>query len=119
MSLTRARRVAGEMKKEISQIIAREIKDPRIASLTSVTAVELSRDLRHATVYVSIYGSAAEKERTMETLLRAAGFIRSEIGRRIRLRYAPEIYFAEDRSLEYGAHIDSVLKSLQKDNHEE
>ena len=79
-------------------------QDPRIASLTSVTAVELSRDLRHATVYVSIYGSAAEKERTMETLLRAAGFIRSEIGRRIRLRYAPEIYFAEDRSLEYGAH---------------
>ncbi len=118
MSFNRSRRVAGEMKKEISQIIAREIKDPRIAALTSVTAVELSRDLRHAVVYVSIYGSAAEKERTMQTLLRAAGFIRSEIGRRIRLRYAPEIQFAEDRSLEYGAHIDNVLKSLQKDSKE-
>ena len=118
MSLNRVRRVAGEMKKEISRILAREIKDPRIAALTSVTGVDLSRDLRHATVYVSIYGSEAEKEKTMQVLLRAEGFIRSEIGRRIRLRYAPEIHFAEDRSLEYGAHIDKVLKSLHKDTRE-
>ncbi len=119
MSSNRARRVAGEMKKEIGQIIAREIKDPRIASLTSVTGVELSRDLRHASVYVSIYGTAAEKEETMQTLLRATGFIRSEVGKRIRLRYAPEIHFAEDQSMEYGAHIDNVLKKLQESNKEE
>ena len=119
MSLNRARRVAGEMKKEISRIIAREIKDPGIASLTSVTAVELSRDLRHATVYVSVFGTAAEKERTMQALLRATGFILSEIGRRIRLRHTPEIQFSEDLSLEYGAHIEKVLRSLQKDNIEE
>lgn len=118
MSLNRARRVAGEMKKEISRILAREIKDPRITALTSVTGVDLTRDLRHATVYVSIYGSEAEKEKTMQTLLRAAGFIRSEIGRRIRLRYAPEIQFAEDRSLEYGAHIERVLKTLHRDKGE-
>lgn len=116
MALNRARRVAGEMKKEISRIIAREIKDPRIASLTSVTAVELTRDLRHATVHVSIYGSAAEKESTMQTLVRASGFIRSEVGKHIRLRYTPEIHFAEDRSMEYGAHIDNVIKSLHKEN---
>lgn len=119
MSLKRARRVAEEMKKEISRMIAREIKDPGITSLTSVTAVELSRDLRHATVYVSVFGSAAEKEKTMQALERATGFIRSEIGRRIRLRHTPEIHFSEDRSLEYGAHIDKVLKSLQKENLEE
>lgn len=119
MSFNRARRVAEEIKKESSRIIAEEIKDPRIASLTSVTEVELSGDLRHATVYVSIYGSEAEKMETMQTLLRATGFIRSEISKRIRLRYAPEIHFAEDRSLEYGAHIDNILKSLHKEKHGE
>jgi len=117
MSLNRSRRVAGEMKKVVGRVIDREIKDPRIASLTSVTGVDLSRDLRHATIYVSIYGNEAEKNVTMQTLRRAAGFIRSEIGKSIRLRYTPEINFAEDRSMEYGAHIDRVLKSLNEDNH--
>ncbi len=84
--------------------------------MTSVTGVELSRDLRYATIYVSVYGKEAEKNETMETLQRAAGFIRSEIGKSIRLRHTPEISFAEDRSLEYGAHIESVLKSLHEDN---
>lgn len=100
-------------------IIAGQIKDPRIASLTSVTGVELTRDLHYATIYVSIYGNEEEKKETMETLQRAAGFIRSEIGKSIRLRHTPEINFAEDRSLEYGAHIESVLKSLHKDDPEE
>ncbi|HPU00702.1 MAG: 30S ribosome-binding factor RbfA [Firmicutes bacterium] len=118
MSLRRAQRVAEEMKKEISRMIAREIKDPGIAPMTSVTAVELSRDLRHATVYVSVFGTPAEREKTMQALARATGFVRSEIGRRIRLRHTPEIHFSEDHSLEYGAHIDKVLKSLQKENAE-
>ncbi|MGB4182419.1 MAG: 30S ribosome-binding factor RbfA, partial [Dethiobacteria bacterium] len=68
MSVTRSRRVAGEIKKVVGRVIAREIKDPRIASLTSVTGVELSRDLRYATIYVSIYGTEAEKNLTMQTL---------------------------------------------------
>lgn len=117
MPLNRSRRVAGEMKKVVGRVINREIKDPRIASLTSVTGVDLSRDLRYATIYVSIYGSEDEQNETMQILQRAAGFIRSEIGRSIRLRYTPEINFVEDRSMEYGAHIDRVLKSLNKDNH--
>lgn len=116
MSLNRSRRVAGEMKKVVGSLINKEIKDPRIASLTSVTGVELSRDLRYATIHVSIYGSEAEKKETMQTLQRASGFIRSEIGKSIRLRYTPEITFAEDRSMEYGEHIDRVLKSLREDN---
>lgn len=107
------------MKKVLGRLIAREIKDPRIAALTSVTGVDLSRDLRHATVYVSIYGSEAEKNESMQTLKRATGFIRREIGKSIRLRYTPEISFAEDRSMEYGAHIDRVLKSLDEDDRRE
>lgn len=119
MSLNRSRRVAGEMKKVVGRVINREIKDPRIASLTSVTGVEISRDLRYATIFVSIYGNEAEKNLTMQTLQRAAGFIRGEIGKSIRLRYTPEINFVEDRSMEYGAHIDRVLKSINEDNYKE
>jgi ribosome-binding factor A len=119
MSETRARRVAEQIKKEIGQIIASEIKDPRVAALTSVTEVQVSRDLRYASVYVSIYGSEAEKQETIQTLLRAAGFIRGEIGRRIRLRHTPEIVFRQDQSMEHGARINEVLKNLQDEKREE
>jgi len=115
MSENRVRRVAEQIKKDVSQIIIAEIKDPRIAGMTSVTDVELSKDLRYASVYVSIYGSEAEREETLQTLARASGFVRSEIGRRIRLRYTPEINFFLDTSIEYGAYIESVLKSLKEE----
>jgi ribosome-binding factor A len=115
MSENRVRRVAEQIKKDVSQIIGAQIKDPRIAGITSVTEVQLTRDLRYASVYVSIYGSDVEKEETLQTLMRASGFIRSEVGRRIRLRYTPEINFFLDNSIEYGARIDSVIKSLKKE----
>jgi ribosome-binding factor A len=115
MSENRVRRVAEQIKKDVSQIIGAQIKDPRIAGITSVTEVQLTRDLRYASVYVSIYGSDVEKEETLQTLIRASGFIRSEVGRRIRLRYTPEINFFLDNSIEYGARIDSVIKSLKKE----
>lgn len=115
MSENRVRRVAEQIKKDIGQIISAEIKDPRVAGLTSVTEVQLSRDLRYASVYVSIYGSPEKKEETLQTLIRAAGFIRGEIGKRVRLRYTPEINFFLDNSIEYGAHIDSVIKSLKEE----
>ncbi len=115
MSENRVRRVAEQIKKDVSQIIVAEIKDPGIAGMTSVTDVELSKDLRHASVYVSIYGSEAEREETLQTLARASGFVRTEVGRRIRLRYTPEINFFLDTSIEYGAYIESVLKSLKEE----
>ena len=118
MSENRVRRVAEQIRKDISGIINREIKDPRMAGLTSVTEVRLSRDLRYASVYISIYGSDEEKAETLDTLVRASGFIRSEIGRRIRLRYSPEINFYLDNSMEYGAHIEEVIKSLKKEEKE-
>lgn len=115
MSETRARRVAEQIKKEVSLIINGEIKDPRVSSLASVTEVQLTRDLQHATIYISVYGSEKDKQETFQTLLRAAGFIRSEIGKRIRLRRIPEINFQQDNSLEYGARIEQVLKTLDQE----
>ncbi len=120
MSENRIRRVAEQMKKDLSQIINKEIKDPRVSAMTSITDVQLSKDLRYASIYVSIFGTDSEKEETLQTLIRASGFIRSEIGRRIRLRYIPEVNFYLDNSIEYGAHIEKVLKSLKKeDNNDE
>jgi len=115
MSENRMRRVAEQIKKDVSQIIGSQLKDPRVASITSVTEVQLSKDLRYASVYVSIYGIQAKREETLQTLIRATGYIRSEIGRRIRLRYTPEINFYLDNSMEYGAHIDRVIKSLKEE----
>ena len=115
MSENRVRRVAEQIKKDIGQIIASQIKDPRVAGITSVTEVQLTRDLRYASVYVSIFGNDLEKEETLQTLIRAAGYIRGEIGRRIRLRYVPEINFFLDNSIEYGVHIENVIKSLKKE----
>lgn len=119
MSENRIRRVAEQIKKDVSAIIASEIKDPRVAGLTSITDVELTKDLRYASIYVSIFGTEAEKEETLQTLIRASGFIRSEIGRRIRLRYTPEISFYLDNSLEYGAHIERVIRSLKEETGDE
>jgi len=115
MNNPRMRRVSGQLKKEISQII-KELKDPRISpALTSVTDVQVSRDLRHAWVYVSILEDHSERVNTIEVLDKAKGFIRSELGKRIRIRYIPELNFISDQSIEHGARIDEVLKSLKKD----
>lgn len=120
MSENRIRRVAEQMKKDLSLIINKQIKDPRVSAMTSITDVQLSRDLRYASIYVSIYGTESEKDETLQALVRASGYIRSEIGRRIRLRYTPEINFYLDNSIEYGAHIEKVLKSLkEEDNNDE
>lgn len=118
MSENRVRRVAEQIKKDVSSIISSDIKDPRVAGITSVTEVKLTRDLRYASVYVSIYGSETEKEETLQTLIRATGFIRSEVGRRVRLRHTPEINFFLDNSIEYGAHIDNVIKTLKKEEND-
>lgn len=103
------------MKKELGDIIGRKIKDPRIGFVT-VTDVEVSGDLQQAKVYISVLGDEKAKEETLKALTKATGFIRSEIGRRIRLRKTPEIYFEFDESLEYGSRIESILKELKKDN---
>ncbi len=114
----RAHRVGEQMKKELGDIIGRKIKDPRIGFVT-VTDVQVSGDLQQAKVYISVLGDEKAKEETLKALTKATGFIRSEIGQRIRLRKTPEIYFEFDESLEYGSRIESILKELKKDDKED
>lgn len=109
----RAFRIAEQIKKEVSHLCQAELKDPRLTGFLSVTDVEVTRDLSHARVYVSIYGTEQERALTLKALDSALGFIRSEIGRRIRLRHVPELSFHLDKSIEYGAHITEILKDLK------
>lgn|SRR5690625_645416 len=111
-------RIAGEIKREVSSIIATEVKDPRLGML-SITDVEVSRDLSWAKVFFSMLGSEEEKERTLEGLERAKGFVRSELAKRLRLRHTPEIIFLFDPSLEAGAKMDALLKTLQEPQEDE
>ncbi|WP_416826841.1 30S ribosome-binding factor RbfA [Ectobacillus polymachus] len=109
----RANRVGEQMKKEMSDIIGRKIKDPRIGFVT-VTDVQVSGDLQLAKVYISVLGDEEQKQNTLKGLAKATGFIRSEIGQRIRLRKTPEITFEFDESISYGNRIEKLLIDLNK-----
>lgn len=109
----RSGRLSEEIKREISKMILDEIKDPRIKGMVSIIDINVTKDLRYAKVYISIYGNDEEKKETIEGLKSASGYIRHEIGKRIKMRYTPEIVFELDRSIEYGAHISEVLKELK------
>jgi ribosome-binding factor A len=111
----RVGRVGEQIKKEISQMIQMELKDPRIGFIT-VTGVEVTGDLSLARVYLSILGSEEEREETLRSLARAKGFIRSELGRRIRLRHTPDIEFRFDNSVEYGSRIAHLLHEINREN---
>lgn len=108
MAGQRIERLQEQIKKEVSAII-RTLKDPGVG-FVSVTGVELTGDMRHAKVFVSVFGDAAEKEATLAALVRARGYVRSEVGQRVRMRFTPEIHFVLDGSIERGARIDQLLK---------
>ena len=109
----RINRINQEIKKELSEII-RELKDPRIHSMTSVIAVDTAKDLRNAKVYISVLGDEEKQKDTIKGLKSAAGFIRHEIGERLDLRCNPDLVFELDHSIEYGAKINKILNSLEK-----
>ncbi|WP_018660128.1 30S ribosome-binding factor RbfA [Heyndrickxia acidiproducens] len=110
MSL-RANRVGEQMKKELSDIIGRKLKDPRIGFVT-VTDVEVTGDLQQAKVYITVLGDEEQRKNSLAALEKAKGFIRSEVGQRIRLRKTPELLFEMDESIDYGNRIDTLLKKL-------
>lgn len=111
----RTDRLGELIKKEMWDLIVREIKDPRIGFI-SITDVILSKDMRQAKVYVSIYGKEEEKKESFKGLNSASGFIQAELGRRLRLRYAPKLNFFLDSSIEQGSHICNLLNGLSKDD---
>ncbi len=113
MDYKRADRVSDLLKKEIAEMLFREIKDPRIGFVT-ITGVKVSNDLRFAKVFFSLVGTHEELEETTVGLNSASSFIKKKLGKRLRMRHIPDIVFKFDNSLEYGSHIDSILRDLNK-----
>ncbi|MGD1941360.1 MAG: 30S ribosome-binding factor RbfA [Leptolyngbyaceae cyanobacterium] len=109
----RVARVASLIKREVSQMLMSEIKDDRVgAGMASVTDVVVSGDLQHAKIFVSVYGTDEAKVETMAGLQAATGYIRRELGQRIRLRRTPEILFREDLAVERGTRVLSLINEL-------
>lgn len=113
MKNKRAIRVGELLREEISHIILREMKDPRIG-FVSVTDVEVSGDLRHAKVFISVYGTETEKEETMQGLQKARGYVRKLVGDRIKIHHTPELLFRYDDSIEHGVHISEIINDLKE-----
>lgn len=111
-------RIDEEYKKELSQIIGYELKNPNVTGMISVTKVKVTNDLKFAKVYVSILNSKNIKD-TLAGLKKSSGYIRSELAKRVNLRNTPELIFELDDSIEYGAKIDSILKEIMPKKEDE
>lgn len=118
MSDVRVRKLQEFIKQEFSQMLMRGLKDPRIGFVT-VTEVEVTGDLRQATIYVSLFGNDEAKKESLQALRHASGHIRSELGKTLHLRHTPEIFFKQDTSLDYSMHIESILNTIKKDEKKE
>lgn len=112
-------RLGEEIRKIISDLLIRGLKDPRLSAMISITAVEVTGDGSYATVFLSVLGADSDKEKaaaqqqdTLDALNSARGFIRKEIGRQIKLRHVPDLIFKIDRSMEYGRHIEEIISDL-------
>ncbi len=108
----RSERVGGQLREEISRVVQRIVKDPRIRGVT-VTDVKLSKDLRYARVYYSVIGEEERKKEVREGLQSARGVIRREVGRNLPLRYVPDMEFFFDDSFEHAEHIENLLRKIQ------
>lgn len=116
----RMARVAESIRREVSQMLLNGIKDDRVGTgMVSVTDVDVSGDLQHAKIFVSIYGDEEAKAETMAGLKSATGYVRSELGQRIRLRRTPEVVFIEDRSLERGDKVLGLINRLSQERNDD
>ena len=112
-------RMGEEIRKIVSNLLLRELKDPRLSAMISITAVEVTSDGSYATIFLSVLGlnpaseNAQEQQQdALDALASAKGFIRKEIGRQIKLRHVPDLIFKIDTSMEYGRHIDKLISEL-------
>ena len=112
LNYRRADRVSDLLKEEISQMLLKEVKDPHIGFIT-ITDVEVSKDLQVAKVFYTILGSEKQVSESAQALQRVSRFIKKQLGKRLRMRYIPDIIFRYDHSLEYGAKIDHILDHLK------
>lgn len=109
-------RISNEVMRELSNIIRTEIKDPRIAPLTSVVAAEVAPDLKTCKAYISVLGDDKACQETMEGLRSAEGYIRSQLARSVNLRNTPEIKFILDKSIEYGVNMSKLIEEVNAEN---
>jgi len=115
MGTRRQRKAANLMQEEISEIVTRKLRDPRVAGVT-VTEVRVSPDLRYADVYVTKLGDEEERKAALAGLTAAAGYLRHELGTRVDLRFLPELRFHLDEAWERGARIEALLEELATQN---
>ena len=118
MASARNKKIAEEIKKIVGSILISGLKDPRISKLSSVTRVEVTGDLRYATIYISVFDPGHDVEETLEGLRSAKGFIRKSIGSRLKLYYTPEPIFKADHSVEYGMHINDLIGKINRESAE-
>ena len=111
---TRQEKLVKLIKEEVSEILRREIKDPRFGFFTVIDA-EITSDLRHAKVFVSIMGTEEERKQSMEVLKHAQHFVRQEFGKRVRMKILPDIQFVQDESVDTGMHIFELLEEIRRD----
>jgi len=116
-------RLGEEIRRIISDMLLREIKDPRITGMVSVTAVDVSSDSSYATVFLSVFVGSGEvsneqKEEVLAAMRSSKGLIKREIGKHVKLRHIPELNFKMDSSLEYGRHIDELIEEVVKKDEE-
>ena len=116
MRRNRAEIVGDEMRKVMQDIISNELKDPRVPLLTSVTQVKMTRDLSHATVFVSVFGSEHDKKEALDAIEGATGFIRFQMCKRINLRLAPELHFKIDNTLDEAARMDAIIDRVKAED---
>ena len=109
----RSDRVAAAIREEVANFLAEGVKDPRVTALVTVTGVEMTRDLRHAKVFVSIMGEDSQRASTIEGLQSVQGFLRSRLARSLSLRVAPEVQFVMDESVARAARIETLLNQIR------
>lgn len=119
MSSHRTARISEEIKRELSQMIREDLKDPRVKGLISITHVDVTNDLRYAKVFVSALGDSEQNRDIIKGLDKAGGYLRSELAKRLQLRFTPELTFKHDSSIEYGSKISRILADIQQEEGEE
>jgi len=113
LNYKRAERIGDQIRAEVADLLVRKIKDPRIGFVT-VTTVEVTDDLKQAKVFVSILGEAPQQKKTLQGLSRASGFIRTELGKRLRLKFLPQLSFHLDESAQKAAHVLQLLEEIKQ-----
>ena len=117
MNFDRTDRISEEVRREVDRIIREDVRDPRVAGTWSITRADVTRDLRYAKIRVSVLEEEQRKP-LVKALKNAAGFIRRELGKHLRLRYTPELLFEEDDNIAYGVHIASILSDVKPESDE-